>query len=162
MENENVRQVSCECGKVFCYKCMKDYHIDDDCDQNERLEILKGLNLDGNLYKPCPYCLNPAAKIDNNCDHVKCPSCKKDWNFCCSSRRNPCLSHGLHYHRKECEHYKKNDDGKPVFFKDIKDEVHKDCEECKAFGKVCPRPGPLVDGDISKEERAIFKIKVKQ
>jgi hypothetical protein len=50
----------------------------------------------------CPNCGRVYIK-DDHCEHVNCPDCKTDFNFCCSSFRSPCLTHGIHYHRPDCK-----------------------------------------------------------
>ena len=86
----------------------------------------------------CPYCLNIYAK-DNECDHVNCHNCKKDFCFRGSCKRTPTIEHGNHYHRPSCKYFSEFTGA---------DEVQEKCTECKKLGKICPRPIALEDGDI--------------
>lgn len=53
----------------------------------------------------CPFC-NLIQTKDNNCNHVKCYSCKKDLCSECSVDRFPIEIHGNHYHREGCSDYR--------------------------------------------------------
>jgi hypothetical protein len=85
-----------------------------------------------NVIAQCPTCKVPFLK-DDHCEHITCvtPGCP-DWNFCCSSLRQPCLSHSTHWHRPDCKH---------VGTEDISGEPMKqDCSECVKLGRRCDPP----------------------
>ena len=46
---------------------------------------------------PCPYCLQLCEKLNDECDHVKCFICQKDFCIACGCRRSPTLAHGLFF-----------------------------------------------------------------
>jgi hypothetical protein len=104
-----------QCKNIYCIKCNQKGHPGKKCGLKEIIQNLKEANemLDehGKPMKTvaCPHCLVPCQKADENCDHVKCGSCNKDFNFCCGSKRAPCLEHGKHYHRPAC-HFLNDDD----------------------------------------------------
>ena len=84
---------------------------------------------------------------------MKCFDCGVEFNFCCSSLRSPSLAHGVHYHRPDCDHFKKNveeDFLKKLESGEVKDKFEENCSECKELekkdieaktkGLTCKRP----------------------
>ena len=83
----------------------------------------------------CPYdgChFGPNLK-DDNCDHVQCPNCKKDFCFYCSCKRNNYLEHGSHYHRRECIFFVPWIDPKTKKEILVDQKMEIKCDECKVL-----------------------------
>ncbi|CAG9311100.1 unnamed protein product [Blepharisma stoltei] len=124
-----------QCKAKFCAACLKDQH-EGSCDENERKELLRDLEKEGESVSECPGCHYPYLK-DNACDHVKCtqPDCGIEFCFRCSCIRAPTLVHGNHYHRPECNFHAEYN-GEDVYSPDK-------CIECKKLGRLCPKPQKL-------------------
>eukprot|EP01094_Clydonella_sp_ATCC50884_P024199 TRINITY_DN600_c0_g1_i1.p2 TRINITY_DN600_c0_g1~~TRINITY_DN600_c0_g1_i1.p2 ORF type:complete len:231 (-),score=66.26 TRINITY_DN600_c0_g1_i1:224-916(-) len=60
--------------------------------------------------RACPNCETPCAKIDDNCDIVRCesPKCRAaKFRFCwrCQCDMAPVIKHGNHFHKTTCAWY---------------------------------------------------------
>mmetsp|Transcript_1853 Transcript_1853/g.1770 ORF Transcript_1853/g.1770 Transcript_1853/m.1770 type:complete len:136 (-) Transcript_1853:265-672(-) len=104
---EKLKKFYCmTCKKNKCIRCKKDVHKGS-CGFTDLLNMLMPSNwpIDEKGKKMklrmCPYCGDVVNK-DESCEHVTCYKCKKDFNFCCGSKRSPSLIHGIHYHRECC------------------------------------------------------------
>lgn len=76
----------------------------------------------------CPYCGSIFNK-DEECNKVICFHCKKEFNFCCSSKRSPVMAHGNHYHRPSCM-FNSTDHTLRIRKGECFNLFKKDCEEC--------------------------------
>ena len=132
--------VGCQkCDFQFCALCSKQWGATHDIkrckfeDVQKQIKVLERAMGPKHVISQCPTCKTPYLK-DKECEHVKCTGCP-DWNFCCSSLRQPCLSHSNHWHRPDCMH---------VGTEDISAEkMKKDCAECKRLGRRCDPPPRL-------------------
>lgn len=72
------------------------------------LEVNSLVDTDGEkiLARVCPHCGSIFMK-DKACERVECGSCKKFFNFCCGSKRDPVVKHSNIYHRPSCRFYDK-------------------------------------------------------
>ncbi len=132
------------CKKSYCRLCMKQSHAGPCESRKEALRLISAA-FKGSKYPPmpCPYCLQLGIKQDSDCERVKCEFCGNRFCNLCSAKRGPIEAHGNHYHRRECPHYAKFEGEEKMVGK---------CEECRKTGALCPRPGPLEDGDIPAAE----------
>jgi hypothetical protein len=146
-EDKSVSYYCQRCKKTKCIKCKKDKHSGK-CNFDEMLKSLQPENWftdeQGKLIKvlACPFCGEVISKGDDGCDHMKCYSCKNDFNYCCSSRRSPAFVHGVHYHRPSCKYI--DEDNKKFIASGCQgDKFDEKCEECKRLGRLCDLPKDL-------------------
>jgi hypothetical protein len=141
-------------------KCYKKKH-DEKCGLDDIVNFLIEVNniVDENEKQNkivmCPYCLTPTQKSHNDdCDHIPC-RCKKDFSFCCGAKRDPCLTHGLHYHRPSCRFVKNAEDDwvNRYIASGCKEDKYDPvgCCECKAMGFLCHLPNDLYKGVFPPE-----------
>jgi hypothetical protein len=135
--------VKCKvCEVEFCAVCRRESgpaHDFNRCKEFVRAQM-QVMELEkqvaGETIAQCPTCKVPFIK-DENYQHIqKCitPGCP-DWNFCCSSLRQPCLSHSTHWHRPDCQF---------ASTEDISQEPWKqDCPECVRLNRRCDPPPRL-------------------
>lgn len=124
-----------ECDAQTCIKCKELRHDGKVCTALVGKMLSELGNLDENRLRVCPFCLEPYLK-NQNCEHVTCLKCKNDWCFTCSVDRGPILSHGNHFHRRECKLFKpwEGNNEKLIEFDPAK------CERCRKTNNPCQRP----------------------
>ena len=105
-KNKKEKQVKCQNGHKFCFKCLKNWHGDSDCD----LELEKDFQIwkKGKIIKQCPNCKIWTEK-NEGCNHMTCVECKYQWCWLCSGKYT-----SDHYYKGKCnglQFYKpKNED----------------------------------------------------
>lgn len=135
LKNEN--KIPCpKCQRFICSKCNDKFHDAKACPKffNIALNALKNEKLN-----VCPECFEVYLK-DDKCAHVKCMKCSTEFCFECSCLRVPTLTHGNHYHRRDCKFFFEKEDPKTKkpLKNDEYDPTH--CSLCKQSGKACKRP----------------------
>ena len=85
-EKDNNKYVTCSNGHKFCFKCMKNWHGNKDCDE----EIDKDFILwkKNTLIKQCPNCKMWTEK-NEGCNHMTCVQCKYQWCWLCGGKYTP-------------------------------------------------------------------------
>ena len=130
------------CGFQFCALCQSQWGNTHDIKrcgfedrQKQILELGQAMTGPADVIAQCPTCKIPFLK-DDHCEHIVCATAGcPDWNFCCSSLRQPCLAHSTHWHRPDCKH---------AGTEDISAEPMKqNCPECVKLGKRCEPPPQL-------------------
>jgi len=134
--------ISCQrCYFQFCALCQSQWgptHDINRCgfeDLQKTITELEQAMGPADPFAQCPTCKIPYLK-DDHCEHIVCgtPGCP-DWNFCCSSLRQPCLVHSFHWHRPDCKY---------VGTEDISEEpMRQKCPECVKLGRRCDPPARL-------------------
>lgn len=136
-EMKNSPKIICpKCNRPICPKCNEKFHDSKACPKlfNIALTALKNEKLN-----VCPECFEVYLK-DDKCAHVKCMKCSTEFCFECSCLRIPTLTHGNHYHRKDCKFFFPKEDPKTKK-QIINDEFDPTkCSLCKESGKPCKRP----------------------
>lgn len=127
-----------QCKNSFCMVCAGAAHPKHTCEEARRKADKRGqrqLVLDGYLpqglaVKPCPRCGASICKSsEDDCDHMTCSECKKEFCWTCFEDRDVILHHGNHYHTRSCRHYAAYDG--PMEFLPNK------CTECHRTGRPC-------------------------
>lgn len=129
------------CRRRFCTKCKLIWSAGHKCDVAQALihyreQLVTQLEFDEYAeplgLKQCPGCDNACEKSDpDECDHMKCFSCRKEFCWTCLADRTVILHHGNHYHRPDCRFFTPYD-GVPT--------MEPGCEICAATGKPCEPP----------------------
>jgi len=130
-----------ECRKSFCMVCSQPAHPRYTCEQARRRAAKRGqgqcqvqeILSDGLEIKACPRCGVSICKATNDdCDHMVCQECKKEFCWICFEDRDVVLAHGCHYHAPSCKHHAAY--AGPLEF------LPNQCRECKRTGKPCKPP----------------------
>mmetsp|Transcript_3203 Transcript_3203/g.3123 ORF Transcript_3203/g.3123 Transcript_3203/m.3123 type:complete len:99 (+) Transcript_3203:209-505(+) len=82
------------------------------------------------MLRMCPYCAEIMTK-DEGCEHTVCSNCKKEFNFCCSSKRQS-FYHGIHYHRQSCRFFQVMDQDQQKYLAQgcLEDKFNEKCDQC--------------------------------
>ena len=106
LKEENNKFVSCiENKHKFCFNCLKDWHINEEC----KIEVEKSFEnwKDSTKVKRCPRCKYFIEK-NEGCNHITCFNCKYNWCWLCLQECKPhhydlngaCF--GLQYAKSSC------------------------------------------------------------
>lgn len=99
-----MKEITCNCGTVFCFKCLKEGHRPCDCDMLERWDKLSKEE-DANILwlkcntKECPNCKKNIEK-NQGCNHMTCRKevggCGHEFCWICLA---PWKTHGSSYYK---------------------------------------------------------------
>ena len=125
-EKENEKEVKCKNGHKFCFKCLKNWHGNTDCD----LELEKDFQIwkKGKIIKQCPNCKIWTEK-NEGCNHMKCVECKYEWCWLCSGKYS-----SNHFYEGKCsglQFFKANTE------KDIENALEKNINKNKIINLKC-------------------------
>lgn len=123
------------CGFLFCAWCEEQWGLTHDTKrclyEHRQMEIMNLEQVMGpnEAIAQCPTCKAPHLK-DKFRGRLSSCECE-EWNFCCSSLRQPVLAHGNHWHRPDCKHWAAET---------VRREKRRDCPECNRQGRCCRTP----------------------
>jgi len=136
-----------DCKKSFCMVCCQAAHPRYTCEKARERRLAKSgsapldeasacqalLRAQGLDVRPCPRCGHGICKAsEDDCDHMMCVRCKKEFCWSCSADRCVILHHGNHYHMPHCRFFAAY--GGPVEF------LPERCRDCRERGKACKPP----------------------
>lgn len=107
----------CKCGDKTCFVHSIKWHEGDTCAEfqakkdADKTEKASQLHLEETT-KTCPnaICGMRVEKI-SGCNHMTCSKCRYQYCWLCLAGFDDILSHGNHFHKKECEYYSDYEDG---------------------------------------------------
>mmetsp|Transcript_129386 Transcript_129386/g.374696 ORF Transcript_129386/g.374696 Transcript_129386/m.374696 type:complete len:397 (+) Transcript_129386:59-1249(+) len=136
-----------DCKKSFCVVCCQSAHPRYTCEDARRRRLAKGvtakaddssacyalLRAQGLDVKPCPRCGHAICKAnEEDCDHMTCSRCKKEFCWSCLADREVIFHHGNHYHAPQCRFF--------AAYKGAPEFLPERCRQCQARGKACTPP----------------------
>lgn len=77
------KYVECQNGHQYCYVCLKPWHKNTNCDQEENKDFQ--LWKKGKVIKQCPNCKFYTEK-NEGCNHMTCAECKYQWCWLCEGK----------------------------------------------------------------------------
>jgi ariadne-1 len=89
------RDIRCNCGHVFCFRCSNEGHRPADCSLVEKWQLKCSTDAENVTWilantKKCPKC-NVAIEKNHGCNHMTCGSCRYEFCWLC---KGPWSDHG--------------------------------------------------------------------
>eukprot|EP00357_Protocruzia_adherens_P007125 CAMPEP_0114976138 /NCGR_PEP_ID=MMETSP0216-20121206/2500_1 /TAXON_ID=223996 /ORGANISM="Protocruzia adherens, Strain Boccale" /LENGTH=503 /DNA_ID=CAMNT_0002337021 /DNA_START=56 /DNA_END=1567 /DNA_ORIENTATION=- len=86
-EHQSAKELQCECGYLFCYKCSRESHLPGNCNDVEKWLIKNSAESENVTWilantKGCPGCKRHIEK-NQGCNHMVCSSCHTDFCWLC-------------------------------------------------------------------------------
>jgi len=130
------------CSKHLCLVCGQRAHPKYTCEkarqgrlarQPEASAAAAVVSVDGMVIKRCPRCTVSIMKAnDDDCDHMICTNCRKEFCWQCFADREVIYEHGNHYHKRSCKFF--------AAFGGAPQYMPKRCKQCAKRGKACLPP----------------------
>mmetsp|Transcript_76331 Transcript_76331/g.220571 ORF Transcript_76331/g.220571 Transcript_76331/m.220571 type:complete len:224 (+) Transcript_76331:196-867(+) len=127
------------CSNNFCLICGQHSHPRFTCEQARRgrarrqpesSDTADYESLEGLCVKPWPRCREGICKAnEDDCDHMVCRNCKKEFCWQCFADREVISAHGNHFHERHCKFF--------AAFSGPPEYRPNSCPECKLLKRAC-------------------------